>query len=138
MLSHTEIMKYASSLKGEDYMNEIQIAFFKKVLLKLKEDALSQRSDNFLQNRISNSCTVITASNSLIAEINLALDRINDKSYGYCCKSGQEIGLERLLANPLATLTIEEQEKAEKSPKNNVKHYTAVQFSHALHEVEEE
>ncbi|WPX98103.1 TraR/DksA family transcriptional regulator [Candidatus Fokinia crypta] len=138
MLSYTEITKYSSLLKSEDYMGEIQISFFKQVLLKWKENILSQRADNFSQSTALNSCTIIATNNSLILEIDSALERIREGSYGYCYKSGREIGLERLLANPLATLTIEEQEKAEKNTKNNIKYYTVVQFSSALHEAEEE
>lgn len=119
-------------------MGEIQISFFKQVLLKWKENILSQRADNFSQSTALNSCTIIATNNSLILEIDSALERIREGSYGYCYKSGREIGLERLLANPLATLTIEEQEKAEKNTKNNIKYYTVVQFSSALHEAEEE
>jgi len=49
----------------------------------------------------------------IIRQIDAALERIEDGSYGYCLKSGEEIGLRRLLAWPIATLSIEAQEELE-------------------------
>jgi len=45
-----------------------------------------------------------------IAKINAALNRLKDGSYGYCLESGEEIGIKRLLAYPIATLSVESQE----------------------------
>mgnify|MGYP002026189873 FL=1 len=49
----------------------------------------------------------------LLRKINSALGRIEDKSYGYCDQTGDEIGLRRLEARPVATLSLEAQERRE-------------------------
>ena len=50
---------------------------------------------------------------NLLQKINAALERIENGKYGYSVISGDEIGLQRLLARPLATMTVEEQEEYE-------------------------
>jgi DnaK suppressor protein len=52
--------------------------------------------------------------NKLLVKINAALERIENGTFGYSIISGDEIGLSRMLARPLATMTIEEQEEYEK------------------------
>ena len=51
--------------------------------------------------------------NKLLQKINAALDRIENGTYGFSVVSGDEIGIKRMMARPLATLTIEEQEEYE-------------------------
>ena len=53
----------------------------------------------------------------LLSKINKAIKRIEDNTYGYCEETGEPIGLKRLIARPIATLTIEAQEKHEKNEK---------------------
>ena len=53
----------------------------------------------------------------LISKINSALSRIEDGSYGYCEETGEPIGLDRLEARPIATLSIEAQERHERMEK---------------------
>ena len=53
----------------------------------------------------------------LLSKIDKAIKRINDNTYGYCEETGEPIGLKRLIARPIATLTIEAQEKHEKNEK---------------------
>ena len=50
---------------------------------------------------------------NLLQKINAALERIENGTYGYSVISGDEIGLQRMLARPLATMTVEEQEEYE-------------------------
>ena len=50
---------------------------------------------------------------NLLQKINAALDRIENGTFGYSVISGDEIGLQRMLARPLATMTVEEQEEYE-------------------------
>lgn len=52
--------------------------------------------------------------NNLLKKINAALERIENGTYGYSVVSGEEIGLNRMLARPLATMTVDEQEEYEK------------------------
>jgi DnaK suppressor protein len=59
----------------------------------------------------------LNRSRKLIAKIDAALKRIKDGTYGYCDETGEPIGLKRLIARPVATLTIEAQEKHERDEK---------------------
>lgn len=52
--------------------------------------------------------------NNLLKKINSALERIENGTFGYSVVSGEEIGLSRMLARPLATMTVDEQEEYEK------------------------
>ena len=51
--------------------------------------------------------------NNLLQKINAAIERIEEGTFGYSIISGDEIGLQRMLARPLATMTVEEQEEYE-------------------------
>ena len=53
----------------------------------------------------------------LLSKINKAIKRIDNNAYGYCEETGEPIGLKRLIARPIATLSIEAQEKHEKNEK---------------------
>ena len=53
----------------------------------------------------------------LISKIDKAIERIKDNTYGYCEETGDPIGIKRLIARPIATLSIEAQEKHEKNEK---------------------
>ena len=53
----------------------------------------------------------------LLSKIDKAIKRINNDTYGYCEETGEPIGLKRLIARPIATLSIEAQEKHEKNEK---------------------
>ena len=53
----------------------------------------------------------------LLSKINKAIKRIDSDTYGYCEETGEPIGLKRLIARPIATLSIEAQEKHEKNEK---------------------
>ena len=59
----------------------------------------------------------LNRSRKLISKINSALQRIKDGTYGYCEDTGEPIGLKRLMARPVATLSIEAQERHERDEK---------------------
>ena len=59
----------------------------------------------------------LNRSRKLITKINSALRRIEEGTYGYCEETGEPIGLKRLMARPVATLSIEAQEKHERDEK---------------------
>ena len=59
----------------------------------------------------------LNRSRKLISKINSALQRLKDGTYGYCEESGEPIGLKRLMARPVATLSIEAQERHERDEK---------------------
>jgi DnaK suppressor protein len=62
----------------------------------------------------------LNRSRKLIAKIDAALKRIKDGSYGYCEETSEPIGLKRLIARPIATLSIEAQEKHERNEKIHI------------------
>ena len=59
----------------------------------------------------------LNRSRKLISKINSALQRLKDGTYGFCEETGEPIGLKRLMARPVATLSIAAQEKHEKEEK---------------------
>ena len=120
---------------GEPYMNDTQLEYFKNKLIKWREDLLSD-SRSTLKNLQEDSVYEPDATDrashesdtafelrtrdryrKLIEKIDFALERVENKEYGYCLETGEEIGLKRLEARPVATLTIEAQEKHERNEK---------------------
>lgn len=123
--------KYTPTEK-EEYMCNKHLAYFQKRLLEWREE-LSRESDQTLENlpkenwhepdlndRASlESDTGIELRTrdryrKLINKIDKALDRIENDEYGYCVETGEEIGLKRLIARPIAHMTIEAQERHER------------------------
>ena len=119
----------------EEYMNEMQLEYFKRKLLDWRAE-LMKGSASTLQdlkdNNTNEADETDRASNEtdqslelrtrdrmrkLIKKINQALDRIENGTYGYCEETGEPIGLARLEARPVATLSIEAQERHERKEK---------------------
>ena len=120
----------------EKYMCAKHLAFFKKKLtdwkaelVKTNNEALynSSMDDNSTSADIVDQASSYTEKNvemrainrqiKLISKIDSALKRIKDETYGFCEDTGEPIGLKRLMARPVATLSIEAQEKHEKEEK---------------------
>jgi DnaK suppressor protein len=119
---------------GEDepFMNERQLEYFRRKLLGWKEDILreSRETLSHLQTETENHPDLADRASSetdralelrtrdrqrkLISKIDEALRRIEDGSYGYCEETGEPIGLARLEARPIATLSLEAQERHER------------------------
>lgn len=121
--------------KSEPYMCPEQLAYFYNILNTQKEELLSDsdsvlnavrmaektesvgvgdESDNASYNQdITMDLRISERNNKLLQKINAALARMETGEYGYSVISGEEIGLKRMMARPLATLTIEEQEEYE-------------------------
>ena len=106
--------------KSEPYMCPQQLAYFYHLLTAQKED-LMQDSDSVLNSvRLADktesavNLRMSERDNNLLKKINAALERLENGTYGYSIISGEEIGLSRMLARPLATMTVEEQEEYEK------------------------
>jgi DnaK suppressor protein len=113
-------------------MNERQLEYFRQKLLSWKEDILreSRETLNHLQLETENHPDLADRASSetdrslelrtrdrqrkLISKIEDALRRIEDGSYGYCEDTGEPIGLARLDARPIATLSLEAQERHER------------------------
>ena len=127
--------KYIPNEK-EKYMCEKHKVFFKKKLLEWKNEIIKSNSKglyfNDIDHEISSPDIVDQASSQtektvemrtlnrqikLLSKIDTAIKRINDNTYGFCQETGEPIGLKRLIARPIATLSIEAQEKHEKNEK---------------------
>ena len=126
--------KYKPKL-SEPYMCPEQLAYFYNILNAQREEILSEQSEVLNAVRMADKTEAVgvgdesdTASynqditmdlrmsersNKLLQKVNAALDRIANGSYGFSVVSGEEIGLKRMMARPLATMTVEEQEEYE-------------------------
>ena len=121
--------------EAEPFMNEFHRAYFRKKLLQWKEDIIKQNKETLhvlhedtLQHAdLADRATSETdralelrardRQRKLVAKIDAALARIEDGSYGYCEETGEPISLKRLDARPIATLSLEAQERHERREK---------------------
>jgi DnaK suppressor protein len=119
----------------EEYMNPNQLEYFRRKLIDWKESLLKgseETMDNLKEENLAIADMNDRASaetdrsfelrtrdrmRKLIHKINEALARIEDGSYGYCEETGEPIGLRRLEARPIATFSIEAQERHERLEK---------------------
>ena len=119
----------------EPFMNDRQREYFRRKLNSWKEDILQESRETLaaLQNENENHPDLADRASSetdraielrardrqrkLIAKIDAALQRLDDGSYGYCEETGEPISLKRLDARPIATLSIEAQERHERREK---------------------
>jgi DnaK suppressor protein len=117
---------------SEPFMNERQIEYFRRKLLNWKDDIIKESKETISHLQEENHILPDVADRAssetdrslelrtrdrqrkLISKIDAALKRIDDRSYGYCEDTGEPIGLKRLDARPIATLSIEAQERHEK------------------------
>ena len=129
------VRKYIPNEK-EKYMCEKHKTYFKKRLVVWKNEIVESNTKGlYLSNtnhEISSADVVDQASSQtektvemrtlnrqikLLSKIDKAIKKINNNTYGYCEETDEPIGLKRLIARPIATLTIEAQEKHEKNEK---------------------
>jgi DnaK suppressor protein len=121
--------------EGEPYMNDTQREYFRRKLLHWREEILRGSNETLRQlkeedNRVadmSDWASHETERNfqlrardrerKLLSKIDEALRRIEDGTYGYCEETQEPIGLRRLEARPIATLSIEAQERHERREK---------------------
>ncbi|EIZ78270.1 DnaK suppressor protein [Novosphingobium sp. Rr 2-17] len=124
-----------SATDDEAYMNEAQLEYFRKLLLAWKRSILDASAGTLqqlqdgplrepdLNDRASSETDwgielrTRDRQRKLIAKIDSALRRIEEGEYGYCEVSGEPIGLGRLEARPIATMTVEAQEAHERREK---------------------
>ncbi|MDH3770347.1 MAG: RNA polymerase-binding protein DksA [Nitrospirota bacterium] len=129
------IVKNYRPSEDEPYMNEQQREYFRRRLLMWREDILRGSNETLRQlkeedNRVadmSDWASFETERNfqlrsrdrerKLLSKIDEALRRIEDGSYGFCEETQEPIGLRRLEARPIATLSIEAQERHERREK---------------------
>jgi DnaK suppressor protein len=118
--------------RGEAYMSKAQLEHFRNILNSWKRDLMVEvdRTVSHMKDEAANfpdpndratqeeefSLELRTRDRErkLIRKIDDALKRIDDGSYGYCLETGEEIGIKRLEARPVATLSIEAQERRER------------------------
>jgi DnaK suppressor protein len=116
----------------EEFMNPLQQAYFRQKLLRWRAELLREAGDTLAslgQGGINEADLTDRASvetdralelrtrdraRKLISKIDQALERIENGTYGYCEETGEPIGLRRLEARPIATLSIEAQERHER------------------------
>ena len=120
----------------EKYMGPKQKVYFKKRLIEWRSEIIESNNKsmyfNDVDHEISSPDVVDQASSQtektvemrtinrqrkLLSKIDKALKRIKNDTFGYCEETGEPIGIKRLIARPIATLTIEAQEKHEKNEK---------------------
>ena len=130
-----KISKKYKPTQKEKFMNAKMKEYFKQKLLNWKNELLKEsnqtlsnlQSDNEAKPDITDRASeeidrsfelrTRDRERKLINKINAALQRIEDSSYGYCEETGEPIGLKRLEARPVATLSLEAQEMHEKAEK---------------------
>ena len=129
------VKKYIPNEK-EKYMCEKHKKFFKEKLINWKNEIMESNTKGLYLNEVDreiSSADIIDQASSqtektvemrtlnrqikLLSKIDKAIKRIKDNTYGYCEETGEPIGLKRLIARPIATLSIEAQEKHEKNEK---------------------
>lgn len=121
--------------ESEPFMNERQREYFRRKLIRWKEDILRESREtieNLKTETVPHADLADRATTEaerqlelrtrdrqrkLISKIDAALDRIEDGSYGFCEETGEPISLKRLDARPIATLSIEAQERHERHEK---------------------
>jgi len=117
---------------GEEFMNPVQREYFRQKLLRWRAELLAEsnatlqqlKEESLAEADISDRATLETdrytelrtrdRERKLISKIDAALMRIEDGSYGYCEETAEPIGIRRLEARPIATLSLEAQERHER------------------------
>lgn len=126
--------------QDEPYMSPRQLAYFRRQLLQWQEELLAESQRTMQSLRDDNHPEVGDEADraareemqalelrtreryrKLLAKIDAALERIADGSFGYCEETGEPIGVGRLLARPIATLSVEAQERHEQRERQGLK-----------------
>lgn len=131
-LSATLLPPDYSPSDDEEFMNPLQQEYFRQKLLRWRAELLRESSDtlesmqqeNLAQPDLTDRASMETdrslelrtrdRERKLISKIDEALQRVLDGSYGYCEETGEPISLRRLEARPIATLSLEAQERHER------------------------
>ncbi|MBL60855.1 MAG: RNA polymerase-binding protein DksA [Candidatus Pelagibacter sp.] len=131
----TKISKSYIPSNKEKYMCAKHKAFFRKALAEWKNELIEQNNRIMFDNDDDNAASAdvvdqatsftnktvemrtVNRNKKLIKKIELAVKKIDEGTYGFCIETGEEIGLKRLIARPIATMTVEAQERHEKQEK---------------------
>ena len=118
--------------EAEEFMNPLQLEYFRQKLLRWRQDLLREAGETLsshseggiAEHDLTDRASVETdralelrtrdRARKLISKIDQAIERIENGTYGYCEESGEPIGLRRLEARPIATMSIEAQERHER------------------------
>ena len=117
-------------------MCEKHKVFFKKKLIEWKNEVIKSNSNTLFSKDVDQEISspdiidqassqaektlemrTVNRQGKLLTKIEKAIKRIDDNTYGYCEDTGEPIGVKRLIARPIATLSIEAQEKHERNEK---------------------
>ena len=116
----------------EEFMNPLQVEYFRQKLLRWRTELLAETSEtlqhlkeeSLLKPDLTDRASLETEraielrtrdrERKLISKIDAALNRIDDGTYGFCEETEEPIGIRRLEARPIATLSIEAQERHER------------------------
>ena len=127
--------KYTPNEK-EKYMNAKQKAYFKSRLMEWKKEIIESNNKSLYLNETDHEISspdivdqatsqtektvemrTLNRQRKLLTKIDQAIKKIKNDTYGYCEETGEPIGVKRLIARPIATLSIEAQEKHERNEK---------------------
>ena len=120
----------------EKYMCTKQKTYFKKRLMEWRNEIIEVNTKSMYLNDVDQEISspdlidqassqtektvefrTLNRQRKLLSKIEKAIKKIQDNTYGYCEETGEPIGIKRLIARPIATLSIEAQEKHEKNEK---------------------
>ena len=120
----------------EKYMCTKQKVYFKKKLMEWRSEIIEFNNKSLYLNDVDHEISspdivdqatsqaektvemrTLNRQRKLLSKIDKAIKKINNNTYGYCEETGEPIGVKRLIARPIATLSIEAQEKHEKNEK---------------------
>ena len=131
----TKMPKNYKPTSKEKYMCAKHKAYFKQLLFNWKLELIEQNNRIVFNDHDDNSASAdvidqatsytgktvemktVARNKKLINKIDNAVSKIEEGTYGYCEETGEEIGLKRLMARPIASLTVEAQENHEKQEK---------------------
>ncbi len=137
-MTETVLPKGYAPSEDEEYMSPMQLAYFKNKLETWKGELLDESRDtldhlkeeNWKESDLNDRASVETETSielrtrdryrKLIDKIEHTIQRINDGDYGYCEETGEEIGIKRLEARPVATLCIDAQMRHENYEKTHI------------------
>ena len=127
--------KYIPNEK-EKYMSAKQKMYFKTRLIEWKNEIIESNNKSLYSNDVDHEISspdiidqassqtektvemrTLNRQRKLLAKIDQAIKKIKNDTYGYCDETGEPIGIKRLIARPIATLSIEAQEKHERNEK---------------------
>ena len=127
--------KYIPNEK-EKYMNTKQKVYFKTRLIEWKNEIIESNNKSLYLNEVDHEISspdivdqassqtektvemrTLNRQRKLLGKIDQAIKKIENNTYGYCEETGEPIGVKRLIARPIATLSIEAQEKHERNEK---------------------